>query len=86
MAERLCLPRTLGVGSAWLDIDRALAPRLGLSARTERAAGEGACVKYTTIGTDPKTRREVSVLSLGTMHFGTATDEATSFAILDRYV
>jgi aryl-alcohol dehydrogenase-like predicted oxidoreductase len=26
------------------------------------------------------------VLSLGTMHFGTATDEATSFAILDRYV
>jgi aryl-alcohol dehydrogenase-like predicted oxidoreductase len=43
-------------------------------------------VKYCTIGTDPKTRREVSVLSLGTMHFGTATDEATSFAILDRYV
>jgi aryl-alcohol dehydrogenase-like predicted oxidoreductase len=43
-------------------------------------------MKYTAIGTDPKTRREVSVLSLGTMHFGTATDEATSFAILDRYV
>jgi len=43
-------------------------------------------MKYLTIGTDPKTRREVSVLSLGTMHFGTATDEATSFAILDRYV
>jgi aryl-alcohol dehydrogenase-like predicted oxidoreductase len=43
-------------------------------------------VKYRTIGTDPKTRREVSVLSLGTMHFGTATDEATSFAILDRFV
>jgi aryl-alcohol dehydrogenase-like predicted oxidoreductase len=43
-------------------------------------------VKYRTIGTDPKTRREVSVLSLGTMHFGTRTDEATSFAILDRYV
>src|ERR1700729_3204891 len=42
-------------------------------------------MKYRTIGTDPKTRREVSVLSLGTMHFGTATDEATSFAILDRY-
>jgi hypothetical protein len=36
-------------------------------------------MKYRTIGTDPKTRREVSVLSLGTMHFGTATDEATSF-------
>lgn len=43
-------------------------------------------MKYRTIGTDPKTGRDVSVLSLGTMHFGTATDEATSFAILDRYV
>jgi aryl-alcohol dehydrogenase-like predicted oxidoreductase len=43
-------------------------------------------MKYRTIGTDPKTRCEVSVLSLGTMHFGTAADEATSFAILDRYV
>jgi aryl-alcohol dehydrogenase-like predicted oxidoreductase len=43
-------------------------------------------MKYRTIGTDPKTRREVSVLSLGTHLFGTATDEATSFAILDRYV
>jgi predicted oxidoreductase len=43
-------------------------------------------MKYRTIGTDPTTRREVSVLSLGTMHFGTATDEATSFALLDRYV
>ena len=43
-------------------------------------------MKYRTIGTSPGTRREVSVLSLGTMHFGTATDEDTSFAILDRYV
>jgi aryl-alcohol dehydrogenase-like predicted oxidoreductase len=43
-------------------------------------------MKYRTIGTDPKTRREVSVLSLGAMRFGTATDEETSFAILDRYV
>jgi len=43
-------------------------------------------MKYRTIGTDPRSRREVSVLSLGTMHFGTAIDEATSFAILDRYV
>ena len=42
-------------------------------------------MKYRTIGADPKTSREVSVLSLGAMHFGTATDEATSFAILDRY-
>ncbi|HEX4090533.1 MAG TPA: hypothetical protein VHZ33_17610 [Trebonia sp.] len=43
-------------------------------------------MKYRTIGTDQKTRREVSVLSLGAMHFGTATDEPTSFAILDQYV
>ena len=42
-------------------------------------------MKYRTIGTDPTTRREVSVLSLGAKNFGTATDEATSFAILDRY-
>ncbi|MBM0236499.1 aldo/keto reductase [Micromonospora sp. ATA32] len=43
-------------------------------------------MRYRTIGTDPQTRREVSVLSLGAMLFGTATDEATSYAILDRYV
>lgn len=43
-------------------------------------------MEYRTIGNDPKTRRDVSVLSLGAMLFGTATDEATSFAILDRYV
>src|SRR5438552_15826154 len=43
-------------------------------------------MRYTTIGSDPASAREVSVLSLGAMRFGTATDEATSFAILDRYV
>ncbi|MFF2328968.1 MULTISPECIES: aldo/keto reductase [unclassified Streptomyces] len=43
-------------------------------------------MRYRTIGTDPATRREVSVLSLGAMLMGTITDEATSFAILDRYV
>jgi len=43
-------------------------------------------MKYRMIGTDPKTRREVSVLSLGAMRFGTSTDEQTSFAVLDRYV
>src|SRR5215831_3465889 len=43
-------------------------------------------MEYRTIGTDPKTRREVSVLSLGAMLMGTRTDEPTSFAILDRYV
>jgi aryl-alcohol dehydrogenase-like predicted oxidoreductase len=42
-------------------------------------------MKYRVIGTDPKTSRKVSVLSLGAMHFGTLTDEATSSAILDRY-
>jgi aryl-alcohol dehydrogenase-like predicted oxidoreductase len=43
-------------------------------------------MKYRTIGTDPATSREVSVLSLGAMLMGSRTDEATSFAILDRYV
>jgi aryl-alcohol dehydrogenase-like predicted oxidoreductase len=43
-------------------------------------------MNYRMIGKDPTTRREVSVLSLGAMLFGTATDEPTSFAILDRYV
>ena len=43
-------------------------------------------MRYTTIGSDPLTARRVSVLSLGAMRFGTTTDEATSFAILDRYV
>ena len=41
---------------------------------------------YRVIGTDPATRREVSVLSLGAMLIGSRADEATSFAILDRYV
>lgn len=43
-------------------------------------------MRYRTIGLRPETRREVSVLSLGAMLFGTRTDEPTSFAILDRYV
>ncbi|WP_405885158.1 aldo/keto reductase [Streptomyces sp. NBC_01136] len=43
-------------------------------------------MKYRTIGTDPKARREVSVLALGAMLFGSVTDEKTSFAVLDRYV
>ena len=43
-------------------------------------------MRYTTIGSDSPAARQVSVLSLGTMWFGTRTDEATSFAILDRYV
>jgi aryl-alcohol dehydrogenase-like predicted oxidoreductase len=43
-------------------------------------------MKYRVIGTNPATAREVSVLSLGAMLFGTVTDEATSFAVLDRYV
>lgn len=43
-------------------------------------------MRYTTIGSDFTSARKVSVLSLGAMRFGTTTDEATSFAILDRYV
>ncbi|MFJ3421685.1 aldo/keto reductase [Streptomyces sp. NPDC086082] len=43
-------------------------------------------MKYRTIGTDPAHRREVSVLALGAMLFGSRTDEDTSFAVLDRYV
>jgi aryl-alcohol dehydrogenase-like predicted oxidoreductase len=43
-------------------------------------------MRYTTIGSGSSSAREVSVLSLGAMRFGTITDEATSFAILDRYV
>jgi aryl-alcohol dehydrogenase-like predicted oxidoreductase len=42
-------------------------------------------MKYRTLGSDPSTRREVSVLVLGAMLFGSVTDEKTSFAILDRY-
>jgi aryl-alcohol dehydrogenase-like predicted oxidoreductase len=43
-------------------------------------------MRYRTIGTDPAHRREVSVLALGAMLFGSRTDEETSFAVLDRYV
>jgi aryl-alcohol dehydrogenase-like predicted oxidoreductase len=42
-------------------------------------------MQHRTIGSGASARR-VSVLSLGAMRFGTTTDEATSFAILDRYV
>ena len=42
-------------------------------------------MRYTTLGSDSPSAREVSVLSLGAMRFGTTTGEATSFAILDRY-
>jgi hypothetical protein len=43
-------------------------------------------MRYMTIGSNSRSARKVSVLSLGAMQFGTVTDEATSFAILDRYV
>ncbi|MFD1271263.1 aldo/keto reductase [Streptomyces kaempferi] len=43
-------------------------------------------MKYRSIGADPDNRREVSVLALGAMLFGSVTDEKTSFAVLDRYV
>src|ERR1700753_4007066 len=43
-------------------------------------------MRYTTIGRDPSSARRVSLLIRGAMRVGTTTDEATSFAILDRYV
>ena len=43
-------------------------------------------MRYRTIGTDTATQRSVSVLSLGAMLMGSRTDEATSFAILGRFV
>ncbi|HVX44355.1 MAG TPA: aldo/keto reductase [Mycobacteriales bacterium] len=43
-------------------------------------------MRYRTIGTNSETRREVSVISLGAMMFGSTIDEATSYAVLDRYV
>jgi len=43
-------------------------------------------MKYRTIGSAPDNRREVSVLALGAMLFGSRTNEETSFALLDRYV
>ncbi|NGN69967.1 aldo/keto reductase [Streptomyces sp. A7024] len=42
-------------------------------------------MKYRVIGAGSAHRREVSVLSLGAMLFGTRTDEETAYAILDRY-
>ncbi|WP_432890281.1 aldo/keto reductase [Kribbella sp. CA-245084] len=43
-------------------------------------------MRYLTIGSDPARQRRVSQIALGAMLMGTATDEATSYAILDRYV
>jgi aryl-alcohol dehydrogenase-like predicted oxidoreductase len=43
-------------------------------------------MRYLTIGGDSARQRRVSQIALGAMLMGTATDEATSFAILDRYV
>jgi aryl-alcohol dehydrogenase-like predicted oxidoreductase len=43
-------------------------------------------MRYRTIGADAATQRSVSVLSLGAMLMGSRTEEATSFAILDRFV
>lgn len=43
-------------------------------------------MRYLTIGSDPARQRRVSRIALGAMLMGTTTDEATSFAVLDRYV
>lgn len=41
---------------------------------------------YRQIGSDPRARRDVSVLCFGAMLLGTAVDEPTAFALLDRFV
>lgn len=43
-------------------------------------------MQYRVLGHDAATRRTVSVLGLGAIKFGSAVDEQTAFAILDRYV
>ena len=43
-------------------------------------------MRYTTLGSGTARERRVSQVALGAMLMGTATDEQTSFAILDRYV
>ncbi|GAA1558430.1 aldo/keto reductase [Kribbella hippodromi] len=43
-------------------------------------------MRYLTIGSDPARQRRVSQIALGAMLMGTATDESTSYAVLDRYV
>lgn len=43
-------------------------------------------MRYRTIGQNPATQRQVSVLGLGAMLFGTGTDEERSFRVLDRFV
>jgi aryl-alcohol dehydrogenase-like predicted oxidoreductase len=59
--------------------------KTAVQAREPGGTGDNG-MKYRTMGSDPATRREVSVLALGAMLFGSRTDEKTSFAILDRYV
>ena len=43
-------------------------------------------MRYLTIGGATASPRRVSALALGAMRFGTATEEATAFAILDRFL
>ena len=43
-------------------------------------------MRYREIGSDPDRKLNVSVIALGAMLMGSRTDEATSYAILDRFV
>jgi len=43
-------------------------------------------MRYVTIGGATASPRRVSALALGAMRFGTATEERTAFAILDRFL
>src|SRR5262249_40722848 len=69
------------VGSGWRRAEHRCQGVRGAGSR--EGVGD---VRYRTIGQDPTSRREVSVIGLGAMLFGTVTDEPTSFAILDRYL
>ena len=43
-------------------------------------------MRYREIGSDPDRKLNVSVIALGAMLMGSRTDEATSYAVLDRFV
>jgi aryl-alcohol dehydrogenase-like predicted oxidoreductase len=43
-------------------------------------------MRYLTLGVATPSPRRVSALALGAMRFGTATDEPTAFAIIDRFL
>src|SRR5262249_7788565 len=81
--------RTIGTDPATrreVSVPRALC-KTGCECRPSGPArAAGACVRTATTAGSCITRTFASTLSLGAMLMGSRTDEATSFAILDRYV